>query len=143
MGPSPLNPGDAVIALAGQLVSASVFSGAINSSIVMWKYNHAWGHSLAAFIIGAILCWFIAKNIGPFVFPTQKEGDVFVVKVGASALPLTLKAAIIGSIIALIVCGYTFALILGGSALIASTWLIVTIVSLIVGGLWGILSVLV
>ncbi len=143
MKPSQLNPGDTVIPLAGHLVSASVFSGAINSSIVMWKYNHTWWLSLAAFIIGAILCWFIAKNIGKFVFPTEKEGDVFVVKAGASALPLTLKSAIIGSIVALIICGYAFALILGGSELMASTWLIVTIVSVVVGGLGGVLSALV
>ena len=74
---------------------------------------------------------------------TQKEGDVFVVKAGASALPLTLKSAIIGSIVALIICGYAFALILGGSELMASTWLIVTIVSVVVGGLGGVLSALV
>ncbi|MDF1745458.1 MAG: hypothetical protein P1V19_17300 [Gimesia sp.] len=142
MAPSQLNPGDTVIPLAGLVVTTSIISGAINSSIIVWRYNQTWYFSLVAFFVGAILSWLIAKYIGLVVFPSQQEGTVFVVKSGVSALPLTLKASVIGAGTAVIICGYLLAFMLGGTVLLASSWFLITVTSIIIAGLWGTLSAL-
>ena len=142
MEPSQLNPGDTVIPLADLVVKAAIISGSINSAIITWKFNQSWWLTLAAFVIGAVVCWFLARYIGSLVFPVTQFDDVFVVKAGSSAMPLTLKASFIGSSTALIFCGFLYAFILGGSLLFVSTWVIVTLIFLIVGGLWGMLSAL-
>ncbi len=142
MEPSQLNPGDTVIPLADLVVKTAIISGSINSAIITWKFNQSWWLTLAAFVIGAVVCWFLARYIGSLVFPVSQYDDIFVVKAGSSAIPLTLKAAFIGSSTALIFCGFLYAFILGGSSLFVSTWVIVTLISLIVGGLWGMLSAL-
>lgn len=142
MKPNQLNSGDTVIPLAGLVVIAAIISGSINSAIVTWKHSQIWWLTIAALLIGAIVSWIIAKKIGSFVFPAVSDDQVFVVKAGGTALPLTLKAAFTGSISASVISGLAFAYMLGGTALIANTWLIVTIVSFVVGGLWGTLSAL-
>ena len=142
MDPSQLNPGDTVIPLADLVVKATIISGSINSAIITWKFNQSWWLTLAAFVIGAVVCWFLARHIGSLVFPVTQFDDVFVVKAGSSAIPFTLKASFIGSGTALIFCGFLYAFILGGSLLFVSTWIIVTLISLIVGGLWGMLTAL-
>jgi hypothetical protein len=142
MEPSQLNPGDTVIPLADLVVKAAIISGSINSAIITWKFNQSWWLTLAAFVIGAVVCWFLARRIGSLVFPVTQFEDVFVVKAGSSAIPFTLKASFIGSGTALIFCGFLYAFILGGSLLFVSTWIIVTLISLIVGGLWGMLTAL-
>ena len=140
--PSQLNPGDTVIPLADLVVKATIISGSINSAIITWKFNQSWWLTLAAFVIGAVVCWFLARRIGSLVFPVTQFDDIFVVKAGSSAIPLTLKASFIGSSTALILCGFLYAFILGASPLFVSTWVIVTLISLIVGGLWGMLTAL-
>ena len=142
MQPSQLNSGDTVIPLAGLIVTTAIVSGSVNAAVVTWKYNHVWWLSLIAFFIAAVVCWFISKKVGHFVFPASSENNVFVVKAGSSALPLTLKAAITGACLSLFIAGLALALLLGGSSLVASTWLIVTSISLVVGILWGTLSAL-
>lgn len=142
MESSELNPGDTVIPLADLVVKAAIISGSINSAIITWKFNPSWWLILVAFVIGAVVCWFLARHIGSLVFPATQFDDVFVVKAGSSAIPLTLKAAFMGSSTALIFCGLLYAFILGGSSLFVSTWVIVTLISLIVGGLWGMLTAL-
>ncbi len=142
MEPSQLNPGDTVIPLADLIVKTAIISGAINSAIITWKFNQSWWLTLAAFVIGAVVCWLLARYIGSLVFPATQFDDIFVVKAGSAAIPLTLKAAFIGSSTALLFCGLLYAFILGGSSLFVSTWVIVTLISLIIGGLWGMLSAL-
>jgi len=143
MEPPQLNQGDTVIPLADLVVKAAIISGPINSAIITWKFNQSWWLTLAAFVIGAVVCWFLARRIGPLVFPATQFDDIFVVKAGTSAIPLTLKAAFIGSSTALIFCNFLYAFILGGPSLFVSTGVIVTLISLIVGGLWGMLSALI
>ncbi len=142
MEPSQLNQGDTVIPLADLIVKTAIISGAINSAIITWKFNQSWWLTLAAFVIGAVVCWLLARYIGSLVFPATQFDDIFVVKAGSSAIPFTLKAAFIGSSAALIFCGFLYAFIVGGSPLFVSTWVIVTLISLIIGCLWGMLTAL-
>jgi Ca2+-dependent lipid-binding protein len=62
MEPSQPNPGDTVIPLADLVVKATIISGPINSAIITWKFNQSWWLTLAAFVIGAIVCWFLARD---------------------------------------------------------------------------------
>jgi hypothetical protein len=143
MEPSQLNPGDTVIPLVGLIVTTAIISGSINAAIVTWKYNHAWWLSLIAFFIGAIICWYISKHFGSLVFPSNSADNVMVVKAGSSALPLTLKAALVGSTLGLVISGLVLAFLVGGTSLVASTWVLVILVSGTVGILWGTLSALI
>ena len=111
--PSQLNPGDTVIPLADLLVKATIITGSINSAIITWKFNQSWWITLTASVISAGVCWFLARYIGSLIFPVTQFDDVSVVKAGSSAIPLTLKAAFIGSSTALIslwlfICFYTW-----------------------------------
>ena len=140
MEPSNLNPGDTVISLPALCITTTVITGAVNSAIIIWKFNQTWWLSAAVFI-AVILIWLLAKSVGILLF-TEKDSHIVVVKAGESALPLTLKAAFTGSAIALLIFGYVFAYILGGPQLFMSTWPLITLVSFIVGGIWGTLAAL-
>lgn len=136
-----LNPGDTVISLAGLTITTTIITGAINSAVVLWKLNHSWWLSLAAFF-AVIVIWIIAKTLGTLFF-TIRDTHVLIVKAGESALPSTLKAAFLGASIAMCVFGFAFAWILGGAQFLSSTWPIITLVSLVIGSVWGTLSALV
>lgn len=143
MEPSQLNSAETVIPLAGLTVSAAMISGSINAAFVTWKYNQVWSLTLIAFFIASIVCWFISKKFASFAFPIESKDQVFVVKAGSSALPLTLKASMIGSILGLVLSGLALSFIIGGTSLITSTWVIVTIISGVIGILWGTLSAII
>lgn len=128
---------DTILPLAGIVVSASTSSGAAISSVVMWNYNPNWWLVFIAFVAGAIFSWGFAETIGSVVFPARREGDIYVVKANTSALPHAIAAAMIGSSVALLLCGYIFAFILGGSALFSATWVFVTTVSVLISCVLG------
>ncbi len=142
MEPSPLKPGDTVIPLAVLCITAAIVCGAINSAVVTWNFIHTWWLTIVSFFVGAILSWGIAKIASSFVYPAPPD-DVLVVKAGASALPKTIVAAIIGSVVGLFICGIGYAFLIGGSALVISVGVSLIIVSVIIGFLWGFLSALV
>lgn len=141
MEPPQFNPGDTVISLGDLTVTTTIIAGGLNVAIIIWKFDQPWWLSVAGFL-AVILIWVLAKLSGILIF-LEKDTYVVVVKTGESALPSTLKAAFIGSILALFVFGFAFACFLGGLELFMSTWLLITLVSFIVGGLWGTLSALV
>lgn len=87
-----------------------------------------------------IIIWALAKIFGSLVFIEDRY--IIVVKPGESALPYTIKSAIIGSMIALLVFGYAFAYLMGGSQLLMSTWIIVIFATIAIGVVWGVLSAL-
>lgn len=140
MDPSQPNPGDKVISLAALMITTTIITGAVNSAIVVWMFDQPWWLSVAAFF-AVIIIWIFAKIIGSMFF-TIKDTHVIVVKSGESALSSTLKAAFIGAILSLFVFGYTFAYILGGSQFFQATWQTVSLVSVVIGVLWGALSAL-
>ncbi len=96
MEQSQLKPGDTVIPLAVLCITAAIVCGAINSAVVTWNFNHTWRLTIVSFFVGAILSWGIAKIASSFVYPAPPD-DVCVVKAGASALPKTIDAAMMGS----------------------------------------------
>ena len=142
MEPSSLKPGDTVIPLKVLCVTAAIVCGAINSAVVTWNFNHTWWLTIVSFFVGAILSWGIAKMASSFVYPAPPD-DVLVVKAGTSALPKTIVAAIIGSVVGLFICGIGYAFLIGGSALVISVGVSLIIVSVIIVFLWGVLSALV
>lgn len=142
MEPSQLKPGDTVIPLAGHFITAAIACGAINSAVVTWNFNPAWWLTIVAFLAGAILSWGIAKPVSSFLYPAAPD-NVVVVKAGPSALPKTIGAAMMGSVVGLLVCGMGYAFLIGGSALVASVSMSLMFVSVVIGGLWGVLSALV
>lgn len=78
--------------------------------------------------------------LGRSVFPAA-PGKVFVVKLGPEALPLTLKAALVGAVISgLIVCVVP-AGILGDSSKLASLAGVGCAVGVSIGAVFGYLSV--
>ena len=141
MEPSPLKPGDTVIPLAVLCITAAIVCGAINSAVVTWNFNHTWWLTTVSFFVGAILSWGIAKMASSFVYPAPPD-DVLVVKAGASALPKTIVAATIGSVIGLFICGIGYAFLIGGSTLVISVGVLLIIVSVTISFLWGIFSAL-
>ena len=121
-------------------MTTTIITGGMNSAIITWNFYQTWWLSVAAFL-AVILIWILAKWTGYLIF-LEKDTYVIVVKAGNSALPYSLKAAFTGSTIALFIFGFAFAYILGGTPLFMSTWLIITLVSFIIGGIWGTLSAL-
>lgn len=142
MEPDQLSSGDKVIPLASLVVTAAVVAGGINSAVVAWTFGARYSFILGYVIVGAIVCGVSAKFTANIVFPANVEGHVFVVQAGPSALPLTLKAAFAGSILALLLSGLGFALLIGGQTLVNSTWLIVGLASVAVAMVWGVLAAL-
>ncbi len=142
MEPSQLKPGDTVIPLAVLCITAAIVCGAINSAVVTWNFNHTWWLAIVSFFVGSILSWGIAKIATSFVYPAPPS-DVCVVKAGASALPKTIVAAIIGSVIGLFICGIGYAFFIGGSTLVKSVGIPLIIVSVTISFLWGVFSALV
>ena len=142
MEPSQLKPGDTVIPLAVLCITAAIVCGAINSAVVTWNFNPTWWLTIVSFFVGAILSWGIAKIASSFVYSAPPD-DVCVVKAGASALPKTIVAAIIGSVIGLFICGIGYAFLIGGSTLVISVGVPLIIVSVAISFLWGVFSALV
>lgn len=140
MNQSQFNPDDMVISLGDLTVTTTIIAGGLNVAVIIWKFNQPWWLSVVGFL-AVILIWVLAKVTRILIF-LEKDTYVVVVKADENALPLTLKAAFIGSILALFVFGFAFAYFLGGPQLFLSTWPLITLVSFIVGGLWGTLSAL-
>lgn len=141
MEPSQLKPGDTVIPLAGLCITVAIICGAVNSAIVTWNFNPIWWLTIVAFFVGAVLSWVIAKVASSLVYPASPD-NVCVVKAGASALPKTIAAAMMGSVVGLLICGLGYAFIIGGSALVTSVGVPLIFISVIIGCLWGVLSAL-
>lgn len=139
MDQSQIEPGDMVISLGALTVTTTVIAGAVNVSIIVWKHYQSWWMSMVAFF-AVIIIWALAKIFGSLVFIEDRY--IIVVKPGESALPYTIKSAIIGSMIALLVFGYAFAYLMGGSQLLMSTWIIVIFATIAIGVVWGVLSAL-
>jgi len=96
MESSQLKPGDTVIPLAGHCITAAIVCGAINSAIGTWNFDPTWWLTIVSFFAGAVLSWGIAKIASSLAYRASPD-YVCVVKAGASALPKTIEAAMMGS----------------------------------------------
>jgi len=94
-----LAPGDRVVDLAASLRFAATVSGAISGAVSLWILKQSVLWSAAALAVGAVGGLCIGFFLGPLVFPAS-PGNVAVVKVGPESLAATLKAGLMGAVIA-------------------------------------------
>ena len=140
MKPS-LATGDRIIALASLLTTAAAFAGAFSCAIALWIIKRSVWWSVFAIVFGAIAGIGIGLTLGRFAFPAE-SGKVFVVKHGPEALPLTLKASLIGGVITGVILCVLPAGILGQSSELVLLAGVGCIVGLSIGVVFGYLSAL-
>lgn len=99
MADPTLVPGDRVVDLAASLRFAALVSGGISGAVSLWILKQSVWWSAAALVVGAVAGLCIAYVLGPLVFPAS-PGNVAVVKVGPESLAATLKAGLVGAILA-------------------------------------------
>ncbi len=92
-------PGDRVVDLAACLRSAALVSGGISCAASLWIIKQSAWWSAAALAVGALAGLGIGLVLGPLTFPAT-AGHVVVVKVGPESLAATLKAGLLGAVVA-------------------------------------------
>jgi hypothetical protein len=138
--PTTLRPGDTVISLRYLSVQCPLITGCITAGILLYRAGLSSlqivaGVALAA-LGGIAIGWIFSRTYFP-----ARPGHVFVVRRESSALPLTLRAALIPSVVLGASAAATMAL-LGLSPLRAGL-LVATGVATLVGCLIGSASALV
>jgi hypothetical protein len=96
---SPLKPGDIVVPLATLATQCGAISGAIAAGIALGRLKSSWSFALLGALGGAALGFCVGWAVGRLLFPAI-SGNVFVVRAGAAALPLTLRASLVASVLA-------------------------------------------
>ena len=93
--PSPFKPGDAVVPLAALSRQCGGIAGAVSVGIVLGRGNASWWLIALGVVMGLVVGLLAGKALGHLLIPASAPGQVLVVRAGRSALPLTLRAALI------------------------------------------------
>lgn len=115
---SPLKPGDAIVPLAALAARSAAISGALSIAFLLWRADLHWALVLLGLVAGAIAAGLLGIGIGRKAFPAT-AGQVFVVLAGRSALPLTLRAAVVPAVIAVVAVNVAGSLLVGAPLLFA------------------------
>jgi len=93
--PSPFKAGDAVVPLAPLSRQCGAIAGAISVGIVLGRGNASWWLIALGVVVGLMVGLLAGKALGHALTPASAPGQVLVVLAGRTALPLTLRAALI------------------------------------------------
>lgn len=120
MSETELQPGERVIELAASVRTASLVAGIASGAITGWVSQHNIAISAITALGGGVVGYIIGVCIGRIIFPATL-GNVAVVKIGISSLPLTIKGGISGAIIASILVS-VFACLIIGNPIMPGVW---------------------
>ena len=134
-----LKPGDKVVDIKYLYIVSSILSGASVSAATIWKFNQRLLPTILSIIVCIILMFFLSRVLSNYFYLIRKK-ETTVVKAGKTAIPLTLKATIIGGLIAMVICGVIYSFILGGVNFMISCLLINLIITFCISIVLGILS---
>ena len=110
--PSPFKSGATVVPLAALATQCAAISSAASIAFLLARVHSSWGIVFFGLLTGALAGGLIGRGIGRRVF-LASTGEVFVALAGRSALPLTLRAALIPAILAAVVLNVAVALFVG------------------------------
>ena len=98
MSPTPLQPGDKVIALAATALAAGALSALAASLCLAWSSELSLGPALGVITASTIVGMFFGALAGRLMFPAGR-GHLRVIRAGRSALPTTLRATIVSGLL--------------------------------------------
>jgi hypothetical protein len=110
-----LKPGERVVELAAVSVSAAVVAGAAAGAWVAWIVKQGWTESALGFVAGAALGYGLGQLVARHFYRTD-DGHTSVVRVGSGSLPSTLRAGLMGGILAAAAIGVLAFLVPGAMA---------------------------
>jgi len=132
--PTALSPGDMVISLRSLSMQCSLLTGCITAGTLLYRARLSVlpvvGGIAVAGLVGMAAGWIFARAYFP-----ARPGHVFVVRRGRSALPLTLRAALIPSLTLGVFAAVTITLL--GFSPLGTGLLIGTVVAASVGCVFG------
>lgn len=94
MSPTPLQPGEKVIALAATALVAGALAAFAASLCLAWSSELSLGPALGLITASTIVGMFFGALAGRLMFPAGR-GHLRVIRAGRSALPTTLRATIV------------------------------------------------
>lgn len=112
-----LKPGDTVVVLAYVSRTAGAAAAGIAAPLCVFLAGSGFVVALCAFLGGCVVGYVVGLFMGRAMFPASK-GNLLVVKVGRSAIPWTLKAAILPAVVASLLGATGTLLMIGGDPLI-------------------------
>ena len=98
MSPTPLQPGEKVIALAATALAAGALSAFAASLCLAWSSELSLGPALGVITASTIVGMFFGALAGRLMFPAGR-GHLRVIRAGRSALPTTLRATIVSGLL--------------------------------------------
>lgn len=130
-----LTTGDIVVPLAPLSTQCAAISGSLATGLGLYFASNSWVLIAVGLLVGAVSGAVMGKLLGWVMFPSA-SGTLFVVRAGKAAVPLTLQAALVPSV--LIGLGFSLAIALvGGAPLWPEPLLSGAVVALAVGLLFG------
>jgi hypothetical protein len=132
--PTALRPGDTVIHLRYLSMQCSLVTGCITAGILLYRARLSGLQIVTGLAVAALVGIGIGSIFARTFFPVR-PGHVFVVRRERSALPLTLRAALIPSLIAAVSAAVTITLL--GLSPLGAALLIGAVVATSVGCLFG------
>jgi hypothetical protein len=112
----PLEPGERVVELASVSASAALVAGAVAGVWIGWILRQGWMESGLGFVAGAALGYGLGQLVARH-FYRGGDGNTAVVRVGAGSLPATLRAGLMGGILAAMALGVLALLVPGAKPL--------------------------
>lgn len=97
-------PGERVIELAAVSVTAALVAGAAAGACVGWILKQGWMESALGCVAGAALGYGLGQLVARHFYRTD-DGLTSVIRVGRGSLPATLRAGLMGGILAAVAIG--------------------------------------
>jgi hypothetical protein len=133
MSDPSLVPGDRVVDLAALVRSSALLAGAVAAAISLWLLKQGALRLLTAAVVGGAVGFVLGSILGPAFFPAS-AGRLRIVKLGPGALPLALKAGLIGGVCSGVLGGLVPALVLSQAPKLVQLVGTGLVVGIVIGG---------